>query len=141
MPIEPSHTTNILVPHYLYLNVLCDFAHTLKASCGIVSNSRSPHICSQLSIRLPCYCILSIFIFSYFTLIILFCFLSFSSFFIFLVFFLVTFWFSSSWFLSFLLIRLLLLYTPYFVLFLYSFPCSQLRLLLPNASRPQLLAH
>lgn len=53
---------HILVSHCLYLNVLCDF-FTLKASCGRVHYNRSRHLCSQLNIQWPCYCILSFYYF------------------------------------------------------------------------------
>jgi len=102
---------------------------TLKPRCGRVHYNRSRHLCSQFNIQWPCCCILSFHYLLFLILLWLFSFTSslFQLFIIFLVLFLVLFWYSSPWFLSFPPISLLLLYTAYLVLFLYSFPCSHLQ--------------
>jgi len=64
---------HILVPHCLYLNV---WLFTLKASCGRVHYNRSQHLCSQLNIQWPCYCISSFYYFMFHILLWLFSFAS-----------------------------------------------------------------
>jgi len=54
---------NILVPHCLYLNVLCDFSPWRLAVEEFITIGHD--ICSQLNIQWPCYCILSFYYFMF----------------------------------------------------------------------------